>query len=235
MGKKVEPPKEEKAPAYFVQYSSLWCIMLGFFVMLLSLGNTQMVPGADGIGEVRDAFGKGGGLGLLPFSKNVLFGRSDGGSSSFRIRESAPQQLTEVDGYIRGKLWQKGLSNLSMITVVSSQNKLKVILQLPVSFTDRESLDSESISFLGMLGEVLLDLREYDFEIMAIDQSEGEAIPRQRKAMMQSSVVARFLTDILSLPQEHIKAVGYSDTRYTDAYGMDLVKGHVLLSIEKSN
>lgn len=233
MGKEVKKPKEELAPAYFVQYSALWCIMLGFFVMLLSLGKTQMGPGADGLGDVRDAFGAGGGLGLLPFARNVLFGRGDGGASSFRIRESAPQEIAEVDGYIRGMLWQKGLSSLSMVTVMSADNISKVILQVPVSFRGNEHLGPESVKFLEMLGEVLLDLHQYDFEVMVVEDEGHDPSIRQRNAMLRSAVVTRFLIDISSMPVERISAVGFSDSRYVDAYGMEHVKGHVLISIEK--
>lgn len=235
MAKKVEPPKEEMAPAYFVQFSSLWCIMLGFFVMLLSLGSTQTGPGVEGIGEVRDAFGKGGGMGLMQFSRNVLFGKGDGNASSFRIRESAPPELTEVDSYIRGKLWQKGLANLSMLTVSASEDKLKVLLQIPVKLKSSSRLDPNTVVMLELLGEILLDLREYDFEVVAIDEGEGSHIERQRAAMRRAAMVARLLTDVSSLPENHVRAVGYSDSRYIEAYGMELVKGHILLSIEKSD
>jgi hypothetical protein len=233
MGKEVKKPKEELAPSYFVQYSALWCILLGFFVMLLSFGKTQMGPGADGLGEVRDAFGTGGGLGLMPFARNVLFGPGDKGASSFRIRESKPRQIVEVDGYIRGMLWQKGLSNLSMVSVVSSDDVSKVILQIPVSFKGHEHLKQESVKFLEMLGEVLLDLQQYNFEVMVVEEDGEDPIDRQRNAMLRAAVVARFLTEISSLPPEHVRAVGYSDTRYIDAYGMKHVKGHILISIEK--
>ncbi len=233
MAKEVKKPKEDLAPAYFVQYSALWCILLGFFVMLLSFGKTQMGPGADGLGEVRDAFGTGGGLGLLPFARNVLFGKGDAGASSFRIRESKPRQITEVDGYIRGMLWQKGLSSLSKITVVSSDHSSKVILQVPVSFRVDRHLEQESVKFLEMLGEVLLDLHQYTFEVVVVEEEGENPTDRQRSAMLRAAVVARFLTEISSLPSEQVSAVGYSDSRFIDAYGIKHVKDHILICIEK--
>jgi hypothetical protein len=235
MGRKVKKPKEELAPSYFVQFSALWCIMLGFFVMLLSLGNTQMGPGADGVGQVRDAFGSSGGLGLLPYAKNVLLGRHDGGASSFRIRKSAPHQKAEVDGYIRGMLWKKGLADISMIKVVHSPNSSTVILRTPVGFRGREQLDRETVKLLELLGEVLLNLKQYDLEVMAVyDEAPDNPQECQRMALLQASLVARCLTDAAALSSERVQAVGFSDSRLLVARGIEHVKGHVLISIRQN-
>ncbi|MDF7800934.1 hypothetical protein P4C99_15770 [Pontiellaceae bacterium B1224] len=235
MGRKVKKPKEELAPSYFVQFAALWCILLGFFVMLLSLGSTQMGPGADGLGEVRDAFGSTGGLGLLPYAKNSLFGSHDGGASSFRIRKSAPNQVAKVDGYIRGMLWKKGLTNVSMISVVHSHNSSTVILQIPVEFIGNEKLDRESVKLLEMLGEVFLSLREYDMEIMAVGDDAPDPASCQRQALLRSAVVARFLTEEADLLPDHVHAVGFSDTWVLDLHGIEHVNGRVLISIKQRN
>lgn len=235
MGRKVNKPKEELAPAYFVQYSSLWCILLGFFVMLLSLGSTQVGPGADGLGEVRDAFGSTGGLGLMSYAKNALFGRNDGGASSFRIRESAPNQVSQVDGYIRGMLWKKGLSDISMISVMHFRNSSTVILGIPVTFRGNEQLDAESVNLLEMLGEVFLSLRQYDVEVMAVCDDGPDPASCQRVALLRSAVVARFLTETAKLLPDRVVAVGFSDTQLLELHGIDYVKGHVLISIKQEN
>lgn len=233
MSRNVRKPKEELAPSYFVQYSALWCILLGFFVMLLSLGSTQMGPGADGLGEVRDAFGTTGGLGLMPFAKNALFGRHDGGASSFRIRKSAPNQVLKIDGYIRGMLWKKGLSDISMITVVHSHDSSTVILQLPISFQANEHLGRESVKLLEMLGEVFLSLRQYDMEVMAVCDDAPDPAACQRVALLRSAVVARFLTDSAKLVPERVHAVGFSDTQLLELRGIEYVNGTVLISINQ--
>jgi len=235
MGKKVEPPKEELAPAYFMQFSALWCIMLGFFVMLLSLGNTQKGPGQHGVGQVRDAFGTMGGLGMLPYAKNALFGRHDGGASSLRIRKSVPTQAVKMDGYIRGMLWKKGLSNVSMITVVESKNITKVVLRIPVVFRGDEHLEMKSVKLLEMLSEVFVTLSQYDIEVTVVCENDEGPIARQRSAMLQAAVVARFLTEAAMLDPGRVKAVGYSDSRFVVGHGIEHVNGYVLVSIEQEN
>ncbi|QBG47365.1 hypothetical protein EGM51_08165 [Verrucomicrobia bacterium S94] len=233
MGRKIRKPKEELAPSYFVQFASLWCILLGFFVMLMSLGSTQMGPGTEGLGEVRDAFGTTGGLGLLPFARNALFGSRDGSASSFRIRKSAPNQTAEVDGYIRGMLWKKGLSNISMISVVHTHNSLTVILQIPVEFMRSDKLNRESVKLLEMLGEVFLSLREYEMEVIAVCDEGEDPVFNQRQALLRAAVVARFLTETAGLLPEYVHAVGLSDTCLLDLHGIEHVKDHVLISIKQ--
>lgn len=233
MARKVKKPKEDLAPAYFVLYSALWCVLLGFFVMLLSLGNSRMGPGAEGLGDVRDAFGSSGGVGLLSFARNAVFGRNDGGSSSFRIRQNSPGQAAEIDGYVRGLLSRQGLSDLSSIVLVQSETGSKVLLKIPVGFLDREQLDRNSVKVLEQLAEVFIDLRDYDIEVMAVCDDEAGGDDGQRKTMLRASVVARFLADAAALSPDRLRAVGYSDPRFVGRHGMEPVKGCVLISIQR--
>lgn len=234
MAREVKKPQEQLAPAYFVQYSSLWCIMLGFFVMLLSLGNTQKGPGVEGVGEVRDAFGTKGGMGLFAFAKNVIFGRNDGNSGSFRIRQNTDGGGVEGDNnYVLGLLRKQGFSDLSNLVMVETEFGTKLVMKLPVEFQGNDQIGRESVRLIEQLAEVLVNLREYDFEVMSVCDTGEDWAARQRTALRQSAVVARLLADTTALPVGRIKAVGYSDPRFIDSYGMDPVKGHVLIAIQK--
>ncbi|MBN2703549.1 MAG: hypothetical protein JXR23_04985 [Pontiellaceae bacterium] len=235
MGKKeVKKPKENLAPAYFVQYSSLWCIMLGFFVMLLSFGNTQMGPGTEGVGEVRDAFGTNGGAGLLNFAKNVIFGRNEGSSKSFRIRQSTSSRASGIDGYIRGLLKKQGLGDISNTVLLESEDGMRVILKVPVSFYENDRLEKDSIRFLERLAGIFIDLREYNIEVMALcssDEAAADDEAYQRRGMLRAAVVARFLIDAAAMSSDRVSAVGYSDKRVVARYGMEPVSECVLISI----
>ena len=233
--KKAKRPQEELAPAYFVQYSALWCILLGFFVMLLSLGNTQMGPGTDGLGEVRDAFGVKGGLGLLPYAKNALFGRKDGGASSFRIRDSAPQQAMDADGYIRGTLWKKGLADTSMLSVMHSPGSPTVLLRVPVRFSGYDKLERDTVELLEMLCEVFISLHHYEMEVLAVYEDSPDKRECQRIAMLRAALVARFLCDTASLSPERVWGVGFSDTRLLDLHGIEHAPETVLISLRRKN
>ena len=77
MGKRPEPPKESMAPAYFVQYSALWCLLLAFFITLLTLGSQKTAKFKVGMGFLRDAFGFYGWLGFLPYWRKLSQGSGD--------------------------------------------------------------------------------------------------------------------------------------------------------------
>lgn len=65
MGKKVI---DEGAPAYMAQYTALMTILLAFFILLNTLTQEQDAGFKAGIGDVKNAFGINGGLGLFQFS-----------------------------------------------------------------------------------------------------------------------------------------------------------------------
>ncbi len=232
MAKEVEKPKEELAPAYFVQYSALWCIMLGFFVLLLSLGNTQDGLGNDGVGAVRDAFGTSGGLGMMPFAQNA-FGGGAPGSSSLRIvrsTETAPKY--SMEGFVRGMLSKQGLSDLSLWVVEEVPGRPKVIIGLPIKFRDDKQLETESVQLLEVLSEVIFHLAGHQFECMLHLDSALDSARNQRKALLRATVVARFLSEACALPLDTVRSVGYYDSRFVRAYGIEDVSGRVLLSIQ---
>lgn len=232
MAREVKKPKEDLAPAYFSQYAALWCILLGFFVMLLSLGNTQAGPGAAGLGDVRDAFKGIGGLGMLPFSQNSLFRKGDPSGSSFRISHSAVPTEYSIDGYIRSMVSQKGLSNISIAVLNEDPGSTKVVLIVPVAYRDDTHLTPDSVALLEVLGEVVFNLSGHEFQIMSLCPDDPNPENGQKRAMLRSAVVARFLTEICTLPPDHVHAVGYSSTHFLKKYGIEDVKGKVLIGIQ---
>ncbi|MBN2683828.1 MAG: hypothetical protein JXR40_00980 [Pontiellaceae bacterium] len=234
MGKKVEKPKENLAPAYFVQYSALWCVLLGFFVMLLSLGNSQMGPGTEGMGEVRDAFGTNGGAGLLAFAKNVIFGRNDGSSKTFRIRQGTSDRVSGIDGYIRGLLKKQGLGDISNTVLVETEDGMKVQIKVPVSFEGNQRMEKDSNEFIERLASMFVGMRDFNIEVMAVcaaDEAEADQEECQRSAMLRAALVARRLMEKSGMSPDRVRAVGYSDTRFIVRYGMEPVNECVLISI----
>lgn len=233
MGKTVKKPKENLAPAYFVQYSALWCVLLGFFVMLLSLGNSQMGPGFEGLGEVKDAFGTNGGVGLMEFAKNVVFGRNNGSSSSFRIRQNSSNQPSGMDGYIRGLLKKQGL-DISNIVLLETDDGMKVQIRVPIEFQVNGELTKESDTFITRISNVFIDLRQYKFEVIALYTSEEEDNETcQRIALLRSARVARSLKDKAKLTLDCVRAVGYSDSRFIEGYGTEPVSECVIITIQQ--
>lgn len=235
MAKEVKKPKEELAPAYFVQYSALWCILLGFFVMLLSLGNKQQGPGSAGVGQVRDAFGTTGGVGLLPFARSVLFGPDSKDAGNLRVTGAGQQGEDEVVGYIRGLLWKKGLENISMVDVHETLNGRKITLSLPIQYRGEAHLDPESVQLLKRFGEVVFNLSDYEFEIKAVCEESAEILQDQRSATLKAAVVARFLKESAGIPPERLHAVGYSNKRFLQKYGIKNVNERILITISRES
>lgn len=234
MAKEVKVPKEELAPAYFVQYSALWCIMLGFFVLLLSLGDTQTGPGEAGVGAVRDSFGITGGLGMLPFAQNAFQDRDNqAAAASLRIVRNNPEKAGfSFDGYVRGMLSERGLSDLSFWIIEEVPGKTKVVIGLPIKFRDDMHLETDSVRLLEVLSEVVFHLSGHRFDCMMYLDEGPDRFAAQKKALLRSGVVARFITEACAMPEGTIGFVGYHDNRYLAAHGIHNVSGKILLSIQ---
>ena len=230
MGRKVEKPKEELAPAYFMQYSALWCIMLSFFVMLLTMGKEQSGGNDSGVGAVRDAFGSQGGLGLKSFAKNA-FGKGDAQHASLRIIRKKEAPSYDMDGFVRGMLSSKGLTDVSMWVIETESGAPEVVLSLPIEYVSDTRLTLNSVRVLEILGEVIFHLTDHQFDcIMHVDEG-GDILAEQKRAMLRTAVVARFISEGCGLPPGAVRAVGYSDSRYLEAHGINNVSGKLLLSI----
>jgi hypothetical protein len=171
-------------------------------------------------------------MGMLPFSKNSMFGKGNGTGSSFRIRRSGLPREYDIDGYIRGMFSQKGLSSIAISVIHEDAGSVKVVLSVPVIYRDDMHLDPESVQLLEMLSEVIFNLSNHDFEIMAFCEDDVDLEVCQKRAMLRSAVVARFLTEVCALPSERVHAVGYSSTHFLRQYGMENVNGKVLICIQ---
>ena len=233
MGKEFEKPKEELAPAYFVQYSALWCIMLAFFVLLLTLGTSQSGGNKAGVGEIRDAFGATGGLGLMAFAKNA-FGATDSGRSSLRIvRHEDAGPAYDLEGVFRGLLSSKGLASLPLWVIEEDASSPKVYICLPIEFWRDNRPSPESVDMLEKLAAVIFHLDGYEFDCMMHLEGDGDSFELQKRAMIRSVTVVRFLAETCGLPPESFRAVGYYDKRFMEAHGIENVTGKVLLSIKR--
>jgi hypothetical protein len=56
------------APAYMAQYTALMTLLLAFFILLNVLSESKESGFKDGIGQIRNAFGQVGGLGIFSYT-----------------------------------------------------------------------------------------------------------------------------------------------------------------------
>ncbi len=228
MGKKPEPPKEAGAPVYFVQYSALWCLMLAFFVVLLSMGHERTAAFKSGMGFIRDAFGLKGGLGMLQFWRKTTQGHGDNNPSVKK-----PKEEGDVIGFFKGMLWKEGLSSVTILQTRFDERGVSITLATPVKFEDESaSLDRDSQQFLSRLGAVLFNVPEMVIGVYCMETA-GEEEARSLLATERSAAITRYLQDEARLPANRLEAVGYAHQKYLTALGTNPVEQVVLFSLRK--
>lgn len=233
--KKREPPKEELAPAYMVMYSALWCIMLAFFVTVLSMGHQKADEFKKGIGEIRNAFGVEGGFGLLQFMRGH---RMD--ESGARLESRRPDSQDEQDeraaliGFFKNMLWREGLAGVSILDVRVDSLGANVILQTPIEFEEGDAgLSVEARKFLNKIGTLFYNRPDFSVEVMSMSvppAGDGENIV---PALERASAVTRYLMEEGRIPSARLVSLGYGSTRFLNYLPDTKVSQVMLFSVRK--
>jgi hypothetical protein len=233
MGRKIEKPKDPQAPAYFVQYAALWCIMLAFFVVLLTMGHERTNAYKAGVGFIRDAFGLKGGLGMFIFWRKSTEGRGDQLPQPQRLKQDEKGDLV---AYVKGMLWKEGLSSVSILHTEFDDRGVSVTIAAPVQFVeDSAVLDRPSCQFLSRVGGIFYNLPDCVFTVMCTVTNAGGADADLRLATQRSAAVVRFFNEQCRIARSQLDATGFSHDRYLRKMSADGRINPVLLSIRKIN
>jgi chemotaxis protein MotB len=197
---------EEGAPAYMAQFTALMTILLAFFICMLSLGSTREAEYKDGIGNVRDAFGVSGGLGLLPYWKAIM-------NRYPKIDADSEEVKRNLIGYRRGTFQSDILSLSQAIRGRLRQQHRSVRIMTPIRFAVGSAvLDADARAYLSSLGQVVFAMRNCQLAICcyAPDDAQGTIT----LSAMRAAAVSRYLAAACGLPQSSLSGIGYAHTKY---------------------
>ncbi len=205
----IEKPKEEQAPAYFVMYAALWCIMLAFFVTMLTMGKQRVAEFREGLGEIRNQFGTRGGFGLFPYWRNYDKQKSGFMNYRFETKEG------EFIGYLKGMLWKEGLSSSSILKIDMQEDSVTIYLMTPLVFLPGSSmLSNANKSYLSRIAGLFYNRTDLLISIYALlDNEKGN---NTVLATRRAAVVSRYLSDVCLVARDRLTAVGYASKRYLD-------------------
>ncbi len=232
--KKREPSREEQAPGYMVMYSALWCIMLAFFVSVLSMGRQKTDDFKKGVGEIRNAFGVEGGFGLLQFMRGHRMDES-GARIESRRNDSKEEQdeRAALIGFFKNMLWREGLSSVAILDVRVDALGANVILQTPIVFSPGDaSLSADARKFLNKIGTLFYNRPDLSIEVICMTTPPAgseDIVP----ALERASAVTRYLSEECRIPEARIASLGYGSTRFMAYLPDTMVDQTVLFSVRK--
>ncbi len=232
MAIKKEAPQEEGAPAYFAQYAALWCILLSFFVMVLSMGKQKNAEFQRGIGQIRNAFGVQGGLGLSPFVHTIKAGWL--GVDSVHTPPASSAQKQDVAGYLKGLLWREGFPKGNILNVDVTDAGTDVIVQTPILFeAGTRRMTGEAQQAIEAVGAVLMDLYEWETIICCVSR-DGDDLPASKRLAFERAIALdRYMQKTYSIPGSRISALGCSDYSHIKGMADSELDQAVLLLLHK--
>ncbi len=232
---KMPKPADAEAPAYFVQYAALWCLMLAFFVTLLSLGTQKSAQYKEGMGAIKNAFGIEGGFGLLPYSRGHNADESsDSAIDSFKSDIRRSDQKADLVGYFKNMLWKEGLSSVSILKIQVDELGARIALQTPIEFVPgRAVLDVDTRKFLNKIATIFYTRPDLQLSISTLVRDLPTTDENLMMAMERSGAVARYLQEVCRISPDRLDIMGYNDTRYL-SYLPDLtIRQAVLFNVSR--
>jgi chemotaxis protein MotB len=194
---------EEGAPAYMAQFTALMTILLAFFICMLSLGQSRNADYLDGVGDVRDAFGMSGGLGLMPYWKSIMHRYPE-------IDAEPENARRNLIGYRRGSYRSKNVSLAQAIRGRLEQPHRSVRIMTPIRFAaGRAVLDADARAYLSSLGQVVFAMSKCQLTICCYDRPDAERTIAL--SAMRAAAISRYLAEACGLPQESLSGIGYAD------------------------
>jgi len=232
MAVKKDAPADSEAPAYFAQYASLWCIMLAFFAMVMTMGSTKSSEFQKGMGAIRNAFGLKGGVGIMPFVNTIKEGWL--GVDSVNPLAGSLELDQDVAGYIKGALWREGFPGGNVLNVDVTEYGTDVNVQLPVQFepgTRRMSGDSRQV--LDAIGGVLMGLNDWGVVVCCVSRDGHDESSSKRLAIDRAIALDRYLQKTYKIPGSRIFALGYNDYSYIKGMSKSELAQATLLLLHK--
>ena len=229
MGKRPDPPKEASAPAYFIQYAALWCIMLAFFVVLLTMGHERTDAFKAGVGFIRDAFGLKGGLGMLPFWRRSVEGQGDNSP----ILKKKPEE-GDIIGNFKGLLWKQGLSSVAILQTEFDDRGVSITVDTPIAFSpDSAVLNRDACVFLSRIGTLFVNLPGSLITVSCLTTNQADDNANLLLAAERVAAITRYLKEQSRIGGDRLEAVAFAHDRYFQSVKWTNANRSVLFTIRK--
>jgi chemotaxis protein MotB len=198
--------KQDGAPAYMQLFTTLMILLLAFFIVLSTMTEEQESGFRSGIGDVKDAFGTVGGLGLLSYDL-------------FRVSQKAvpiPRDAARDTGAVgvhRSLVEGSGGGGNSEANAEKQVRPAYLRVPIPFSFDPgSDILPVEMANYLDVTGT---GFAVFDVQLTVRSSStEAGRVSDEDLALRRALAIVRYLHRSCGVPFERMQAVGYGSSRY---------------------
>ncbi|OGV39465.1 MAG: hypothetical protein A2020_02950 [Lentisphaerae bacterium GWF2_45_14] len=201
------------APPYMAQFTALMTILLAFFILMQALSVVQETGFKEGIGDVKNAFGLVGGLGVFDFT---FYGK--GGSKAPNPESGKMEEAGMHENLVKSG---GGTGNSD---VESSDNNLGKYFRLKIEGEferGKSNIPPQMAEYLGKAG-MGFALFDYKISIRCYTEEMGSDDKDRLLAILRAAQIMRHLNQRSGVPFDRMSCVGYATPAYFgDMQGKD--------------
>jgi hypothetical protein len=194
------------APLYMGQYTGLMTILLAFFILMQAMSTQQKSGFKEGIGEVRNAFGLQGGVGLFDYT---FFGR--GGSNSPNPVDSGKK---EKQGIHENLVKSEGGQGNTEVDVADNEAGKFLRLKMEGKFArGKADMSPEMREYLAKIG---MGFALFDYKISIRCFTDELKMEKENRdlALNRAAQIMRYLYRNAGVPFSRMVCAGYTTPSY---------------------
>ena len=207
MGKK---PDEGGAPAYMGLFTSLMTVLLAFFILMVSMADSQDAGFYHGVGSVQNTLGVKGGLGVMSFARKAGDKGMLGVTEEEEDKDASKQLLFNPEG-------EGGLGTVDVDNIEEVDKGYYISVFIPHVFTKgsaRIEPTSELADYLKKMSIGFLSVKE-DIMIRTYAEDASTKLDSQLLATKRANNIMKFLNS-KGIGYKRLSGIGYNYDRYFD-------------------
>jgi outer membrane protein OmpA-like peptidoglycan-associated protein len=209
MGKKKD---EGGAPAYMGLFTSLMTVLLAFFILLVSMADSQDAGFYHGVGSVENSLGIMGGLGMMAFAKAA------GESGILGVtEESNDRSQRQINPIGEGGSGTTDIDEADVDTIPPGKY---ISIHIPFAFDKGTSMVARGSKMYDYLKNVSLSFygSESAITVRVYSEDSGVIDDNKKLAMQRAQMICNILRQN-GIDYERLTAIGYANDRYFNFEG----------------
>lgn len=207
MGKK---PDEGGAPAYMGLFTSLMTVLLAFFILMVSMADSQDAGFYHGVGSVQNTLGVKGGLGVMNFARAAGDKGMLGVSEEDEDKDAAKQLMLNPEG-------EGGLGTTDLNNVEEVDKGFYISVFIPHTFSKGSAIiekDSTLAEYLKKMSIGFLQVKE-NIMIRTYAEDGGNKMENQQLATKRANAMMKYLS-MKGISYSRLTSIGYNYDKYFD-------------------
>ena len=207
MGKK---PDEGGAPAYMGLFTSLMTVLLAFFILMVSMADSQDAGFYHGVGQVQNTLGVKGGLGVMNFARAAGDKGMLGVTEEEEDADASKQLLFNTEG-------DRGVGTVDIENIEEVDKGFYISVFIPHIFekgSARIVHNSQLEDYLKKMSIGFLTVKE-DIMIRSYAEDGVSKTDNQILATKRANAIMKFL-HTKGIAYKRLSSIGYNFDRYFD-------------------